>query len=47
MMGTGICVVGVGLIVGLNYGSLKVEIAYLVAGLLFFFAGQLLVGRSK
>ena len=47
MMGAGICVVGVGLLVGLSHGNLKVELVYLVAGLLFFFAGQLLASRSK
>lgn len=40
-MGLGICVVGVGLLVGLSHNNLKVELAYLVAGLLLFSAGQL------
>lgn len=46
-MGLGICVVGVGLIIGLSYHSLKAELAYLVAGLLLFSAGQLLVRRGR
>ena len=41
-MGLGICVVGVGLMVGLAYDNLKVETTYLLAGLLLFGAGQLL-----
>ncbi len=42
MMGLGICVVGTGLIIGIFYNSLKAELAYLLAGLLLFGAGQLL-----
>ncbi len=41
-MGLGICVVGVGLSIGLAYDSLRAELAYLLAGLLLFSAGQLL-----
>lgn len=41
-MGLGLCVVGVGLVIGLSYDSLKAELAYLIAGLLLFSAGQLL-----
>ena len=47
MMGVGICVVGVGLMVGLTENNIKVELVWLIAGLLFFFAGQLLVGKSN
>ena len=46
MMGLGICVVGVGLITGIIYNNLKVELAYMIAGLLLFFAGQL-IARKK
>jgi hypothetical protein len=46
-MGLGICVVGVGLMVGLVYDSLKVELAYLLAGLLLFSAGQLFARRKR
>ena len=45
-MGLGICVVGVGLIIGLSYNSLKAELAYLLAGLLLFSAGQLLARKK-
>ena len=41
-MGIGICVVGVGLLVGLSYDNIKVESVYLLVGLLFFSAGQML-----
>ena len=47
MMGAGICVVGMGILLGLHYGNLKGELVYLVGGLLFFFAGQLLLEKSK
>lgn len=46
-MGLGICVVGVGLMIGLGYNNLKAETAYLVAGLLLFCAGQLLQRAKK
>lgn len=46
-MGFGICVVGVGLLIGLGYNNLKAETAYLVAGLLLFAAGQLLQKTRK
>jgi hypothetical protein len=46
-MGLGICVVGVGLMVGLTYNNLKVESVYLLAGLLLFSAGQLLQRAKK
>jgi hypothetical protein len=46
-MGLGICVVGVGLMVGLTYNNLKVEAVYLLAGLLLFSAGQLLERARK
>ena len=46
-MGVGICVVGMGLMVGLAYDNIKWEVVCLVSGLLFFFAGQLLMGKSK
>lgn len=45
-MGLGICVVGVGLITGLAYNNLKVELVYLVSGLLLFFAGQLITRKK-
>jgi hypothetical protein len=45
-MGLGICVVGVGLITGIAYNNLKVELAYLVSGLLLFFAGQLITRKK-
>lgn len=41
-MGVGICVVGVGLMVGFAYDNLKVETTYLLAGLIVFGIGQLL-----
>jgi hypothetical protein len=41
-MGVGICIVGVGLMVGLAYDSLKVETTYLLTGLIVFCIGQLL-----
>jgi hypothetical protein len=41
-MGVGICIVGVGLLVGLAYDNLKVETTYLLTGLIVFCAGQLL-----
>jgi hypothetical protein len=41
-MGLGLCIVGMGLLIGLTYQSLKGELAYLIAGLLFFSAGQLI-----
>ena len=41
-MGVGICVVGVGLMVGLAYDNLKVESTYLIVGLILFCIGQLL-----
>lgn len=47
LQGLGICVVGVGLLVGLNYGSLKSELAYLLSGLLLFSAGQLCLRKFK
>jgi hypothetical protein len=46
LMGVGICVVGVGLMVGLAYDNLKVESIYLLAGLLLFSAGQV-IQRKK
>lgn len=46
-MGIGICVVGVGLIVGLSYDNLKVESTYLLVGLLVFFVGQVLQRTKK
>jgi len=45
-MGLGICIVGVGLMVGLSYNNLKVEATYLLAGLLVFCLGQLLQRRK-
>ena len=52
MMGFGICVVGVGLMIGLssndlNSNSFKAEIAYFLAGLLFFSAGLMIKGKNK
>jgi len=50
MQGVGICVVGVGLMVGLSYNTesaFKAEVAYFVAGLLLFGAGTLLQGKQK
>lgn len=46
-MALGICVVGVGLLVGLSYDNLKVELAYLLAGLLLFSAGRLAQPAGK
>jgi hypothetical protein len=45
-MGLGICVVGVGLLIGIQYDSLKAELAYLLSGLLLFSAGQLLTRKK-
>ena len=45
-MGLGICVVGVGLLIGLEYKSLKAELAYLLSGLLLFSAGNM-ISRKK
>lgn len=45
-MGLGICVVGIGLLTGVAYNNLKVEVAYLVAGLLLFFAGQMITRKK-
>jgi hypothetical protein len=45
-MGLGLCIVGLGLLLGLSYNNLRVELAYLVAGLLFFGAGRLLERRK-
>lgn len=45
-MGVGICIVGVGLMVGLAYDNLKVETTYLFAGLILFIIGQL-IQRKK
>jgi hypothetical protein len=45
-MGVGICIVGVGLLVGLVYDNLKVETTYLLTGVILFGAGQFLQ-RSK
>ena len=47
LQGLGICVVGVGLMVGLMADSLKAELAYLLAGLLLFSAGQLCLRKFK
>lgn len=46
-MGFGICVVGIGLLIGLSYNNLKAELAYLVAGLLLFSAGRLVQPAGK
>jgi hypothetical protein len=46
-MGIGICIVGVGLMVGLAYDNLKVETTYLLAGLILFGVGQLLERTKK
>ncbi len=46
-MGVGICIVGVGVMVGITYDNQKVELTYLLAGLLVFAGGQLLQGRKK
>jgi hypothetical protein len=45
MMGLGLCIVGMGLVLGVFYQNLKPELAYLLAGLLFFSAGQLIRGK--
>jgi hypothetical protein len=50
MQGVGICVVGVGLMVGISYNtdsSFRAEIAYFVSGLLLFGAGMLIQGKKK
>jgi hypothetical protein len=41
-MGVGICIVGVGLLVGLAYDNLKLETTYLLTGLIVFGVGQFL-----
>lgn len=46
-MGLGICVVGVGALIGITTGNLKPELAYFLSGLLLFSAGQLLLSRTK
>jgi len=46
-MGVGICIVGVGLMVGLAYDNLKVETTYLLSGLILFCIGQLLQKTKK
>jgi hypothetical protein len=46
-MGFGICVVGVGLLIGIQYDSLKAELAYLLAGLLLFSAGNLITRKKS
>jgi hypothetical protein len=46
-MGVGICIVGVGLMVGLAYDNLKVESTYLLAGLIVFCIGQLMQWKKK
>jgi hypothetical protein len=46
-MGIGICIVGVGLLVGLVYNNLKVETTYLLAGVILFGVGQLLQRNKK
>ncbi len=45
-MGLGLCVVATGLLIGVAYQSLKAELAYLLAGLLLFSAGQLLARKQ-
>lgn len=50
MQGVGICVVGVGLLIGLSYNSdssFRAEVAYFVSGLLLFGAGRLIQGKKK
>jgi hypothetical protein len=46
-MGLGICVVGVGALIGITKGNLKPELAYFLSGLHLFSAGQLLLRRFK
>jgi len=46
-MGLGICVVGVGALIGITTGNLKPELAYFLSGLLLFSAGHLLQSRHK
>lgn len=46
-MGVGICVVTVGLIVGLSFDNLKVESTYLLVGLVLFCVGQLMQKSKK
>ncbi len=46
-MGVGICIVGVGLLVGLAYNNLKVESTYLLIGLVVFALGQVLQRTKK
>jgi hypothetical protein len=46
-MGVGICVVGVGLMIGIYYKSEKAELAYLLAGLLLFSAGNLIAKKRQ
>jgi len=46
-MGVGICIVGVGLMVGLAYDNLKVETTYLLSGLILFAIGQMLQKTKK
>jgi hypothetical protein len=47
LQGLGICVVGVGLMIGLSYDSLKSELVYLLAGVLLFSVGQLCLRKFK
>ena len=47
MMGLGICVVGVGLMLGIANNDQKIELIYLVAGLLFFSAGRLILPKQS
>jgi hypothetical protein len=46
-MGVGICIVGVGIMVGVAYDNQKVEITYLLGGLILFGLGQLLQRNKK
>jgi hypothetical protein len=46
-MGLGICVVGVGALIGITTGNLKPELAYFLSGLLLFSAGQLCLRKYK
>lgn len=46
LMGFGICVVGIGLLIGLPSHNLRVELAYLIAGLLLFSAGRLILPKN-
>jgi hypothetical protein len=46
-MGVGLCIVGMGFILGVYYKNLKPELTYLIAGGLVFHAGYLARGKPS